>query len=46
MRVIFKGFEMATFDMAAHAPSVMADEKEAAALIPAKLRRHLSNLSK
>lgn len=44
MRVIFSGFETATFDMQAHAPSVMADEKEAAALFPAKLRRHLAKL--
>jgi pimeloyl-ACP methyl ester carboxylesterase len=44
MRVIFSDFETATFDMQAHAPSVMADEKEAAALFPAKLRRHLAKL--
>ncbi|HYH35916.1 MAG TPA: alpha/beta hydrolase [Candidatus Saccharimonadales bacterium] len=45
LRVIFTGFESATFDMKAHAPSVLADEKEAAALFPAKLRRHLAKLT-
>lgn len=45
MRVIFSDFQSATFDMKAHAPSVMADEKEAAALFPPKLRRYLARLS-
>jgi hypothetical protein len=44
MRVIFNGFQSGEFDMKAHAPSVLADEKEAAALIPPKLKRYLSRL--
>jgi hypothetical protein len=35
---------MAEFDLAAHAPSVVANEKEAAALLPRKLQRFLSTL--
>lgn len=45
LRVIFSGLDSATFDMKAHAPSVLADEKEASALFPAKLRRYLSRLN-
>lgn len=44
LRVIFSDFDSAEFDLAAHAPTVIATEKEAAALIPAKLRRYLSKL--
>ncbi|HMH31149.1 MAG TPA: hypothetical protein VK534_01590, partial [Methylomirabilota bacterium] len=44
MRIIFNGFEYGEFQMAAHAPSVMAEEKDAAGLVPAKLRRRLSRL--
>lgn len=44
LRVIYKGFKSAEFDMKAHAPTVIATEKEAAALIPAKLRRYLNKL--
>jgi pimeloyl-ACP methyl ester carboxylesterase len=42
MRVIFTDFESATVDMAKHAPTVIADAKEASAFIPYKLRRVLS----
>jgi pimeloyl-ACP methyl ester carboxylesterase len=42
LRVVFKDFDSAEFDIGAHGPSVLADEKEAAALLPAKLRRFLS----
>jgi pimeloyl-ACP methyl ester carboxylesterase len=45
MRVIFSDFDTATFNMKAHAPSVLADEKEAAALFPPKLRRYLARIS-
>ncbi|HEX5744128.1 MAG TPA: alpha/beta hydrolase [Candidatus Saccharimonadales bacterium] len=45
MRVIFSDFNTATFDMKAHAPSVLADEKDAAALFPPKLRRYLARAS-
>jgi pimeloyl-ACP methyl ester carboxylesterase len=45
MRVVFNGFDSATFDMKAHAPSVLASEKDAATLFPAKLRRHLAKLA-
>jgi pimeloyl-ACP methyl ester carboxylesterase len=44
MRIIFKDFKKADYDMTTHAPSVIADEKAAAPLIPAKLRRVLSKL--
>jgi pimeloyl-ACP methyl ester carboxylesterase len=44
LRVIFNDFEMVEFDLAAHAPSVIATEKDAAALLPPRLRRFLSNL--
>lgn len=44
LRVIFSSFESAQFDMKVHAPSVIADEKAAAALIPPKLGRLLSKL--
>jgi pimeloyl-ACP methyl ester carboxylesterase len=42
MRVIFSGFNSGEFKMTAHAPTVMADEKAAAGLLPPKLRRVLS----
>lgn len=45
MRVIFTDFDSATFKMAGHAPSVMATEKEAAVLVPAKLKRYLARRS-
>lgn len=44
MRVIFTDFDSAEFDLAAHAPSVLGEEKDAAALFPPKLRRHLAKL--
>ena len=44
MRIIFKDFHYSEYDMTTHAPSVIADEKSAAALIPTKLRRALSRL--
>lgn len=45
LRVIFKRFNSATFDLAAHAPSVLATEEDAAALIPVKLRRFLARMA-
>jgi pimeloyl-ACP methyl ester carboxylesterase len=44
MRVIFNDFETASFDMAAHAPSVLATEEEAAFLLPSKLARYLARM--
>jgi hypothetical protein len=44
MRIIFKDFKKAEYDMTTHAPSVIADEKAAAPLIPVKLRRVLGRL--
>lgn len=45
LRIIFKDYNSVEFDLKAHAPSVIATEKEAAALIPAKLRRYLKKLT-
>ena len=45
MRIIFKDFHKSEYNMAAHAPSVIADEKTAAPLIPQNLRRALRKLS-
>jgi len=44
LRVIFSDFDSAEFELGAHAPSVLAEEKDAAALFPPKLRRHLTKL--
>lgn len=44
LNIIYKDVKTATFDMKAHAPSVLATEAEAAALIPDALRRSLSRL--
>jgi pimeloyl-ACP methyl ester carboxylesterase len=44
MRVIFKDFHKAEVDMTTHAPSVIADEKTAAPMVPMKLRRALKRL--
>ena len=44
MRVIFSDFNRVEVDLKAHAPSVIADEKMAAPLIPPKLRRVLREL--
>lgn len=44
LRVIFSGFNSAEFDLGAHSPSVLADEKEAAALFPPELRKALGRL--
>jgi pimeloyl-ACP methyl ester carboxylesterase len=41
MKVIFSDFHMVKSRMKGHAPSVIADSKTAAALIPAKIRRLL-----
>lgn len=46
MRVIFTDFELSELNMKTHAPSVLADEKEAAVLLPLKLRRKLKALLK
>lgn len=45
MRIIYKDFHKAEYDMSTHAPSVIADEKAAASLVPPKLRRVLRKLS-
>ncbi len=45
MRIIFTDFHKAEYDMTTHAPSVIADEKAAAPLIPQNLRRVLRKLS-
>lgn len=44
MRVIFKDFNVVWMNTSNHAPSVTADEKAAALLIPAKLRSELKRL--
>jgi pimeloyl-ACP methyl ester carboxylesterase len=44
MRVIFSGFHDAKVNVKSHAPSVVADEKAAAVLLPPKLRRALQRL--
>lgn len=44
MRIIFTDFDSADFSLGAHAPSVLASEEDAAALIPPKLRRFLSRI--
>jgi pimeloyl-ACP methyl ester carboxylesterase len=44
MRVVFSEFHMINSKLANHAPSVIADEKTAAILIPTKLRRVLAKL--
>jgi pimeloyl-ACP methyl ester carboxylesterase len=45
LRIIFKKFNTAEIEMSNHAPSVIADEKTAAPLLPPQLRRALSRLS-
>lgn len=42
LRVIFTGFEGMTVDMTKHAPTVIADAKEAETFVPPKLRRLLA----
>ncbi len=44
MRVIFSDYHSAEVDLKAHAPSTIADEKEAAPLIPPALRSYLRRL--
>lgn len=44
LRITFSHVRVVTAALTAHAPSVIADEKAAAALIPTKLRRVLSRL--
>jgi pimeloyl-ACP methyl ester carboxylesterase len=44
MRVIFGDYKYAELDLVSHAPSVIAGEKEAAALIPPTLKRYLNKL--
>jgi len=44
LRVIYSGFDSAEFVMASHAPSILATEKDAAALVPTRLRRVLSRI--
>jgi len=44
MRIIFTDFKTAEYNTAAHAPSVISDEKTAAPMVPIKLRRVLSKL--
>lgn len=45
MRVIFNDYTFAELALNSHAPSVIATEKESAALIPANLKRFLSKLA-
>ncbi|HVW23512.1 MAG TPA: alpha/beta hydrolase [Candidatus Saccharimonadales bacterium] len=45
MRIIFKDFHMVKINMKAHAPSVIADEKAAAAYIPAALKRKMATIA-
>jgi len=42
LRVIFTDFDGATIDLTKHAPTVIADAKEAEPFVPAKLKRVLS----
>jgi pimeloyl-ACP methyl ester carboxylesterase len=44
LKVIFSGFDSDEFDLGAHSPSILADEKEALALFPPKLRQALGRL--
>lgn len=44
LQIVFKDYKSAEVDLEAHAPSVIADEKDAAPLVPAKLRRALSRM--
>jgi pimeloyl-ACP methyl ester carboxylesterase len=44
MRIIFSDFHKAPINVKNHAPSVIADEKSAAALVPSNLRRALRTL--
>jgi pimeloyl-ACP methyl ester carboxylesterase len=44
LRIIFKDVEVVETKLDNHAPSVIADEKMAAPLVPPKLRRHLAKL--
>ncbi|HUD10266.1 MAG TPA: alpha/beta hydrolase [Candidatus Saccharimonadales bacterium] len=44
MRIIFSDFHVAPINVKNHAPSVIADEKAAAALVPSNLRRALRTL--
>jgi pimeloyl-ACP methyl ester carboxylesterase len=46
LRVIFSDYKGMDLDLQTHAPSVVATKKEAAAFIPPKLRRLLSQLNK
>ena len=45
MSIIFTKFNNAVVSVKSHAPSVIADEKAASVLVPAKLRRVLARLS-
>lgn len=45
LRIIFKDFNSETFDAKLHAPSVIASEREADALLPPRLRHTLSKLT-
>ncbi|GAC1502916.1 MAG: hypothetical protein NVS1B10_07830 [Candidatus Saccharimonadales bacterium] len=44
LRVIFSSYTSAEINLETHAPSVIADEKAAAALVPIKLRRAIARL--
>jgi len=46
MRVIFSDYTGIELDLATHAPSVIANKKEAAAFLPPKLRRLLQRVAK
>jgi hypothetical protein len=42
MRVVFNGFHGMTVNMTKHAPTVIANAKDAAPFVPVALRRELS----
>lgn len=44
LRIIFKDFHHVQSKLTTHAPSVIADEKAAAALVPSRLRRELARI--
>lgn len=45
LRIVFANYSSDEYDLGAHTPSVLADEKTAGALLPPKLRRYLSHLN-
>jgi pimeloyl-ACP methyl ester carboxylesterase len=45
LQIIFSDYNSDEYDLGAHTPSVIADEKIAAALLPPKLKRYLSRMA-